>query len=174
MDNPAWPHWNGILNSKPNTNFVTVQVSTQNRSHHREQKWKARKKMEREEGKSNIQVPYRRKGAYGTKPFHWNPSKAIWYLQILFLWNKNSKVWSISHQWSMAFIHLVCQTNGIIQKIMKLQKKKNTNKHYRIAKIAKIKWVQITYHFFIFPCILLSIVQHSITITEQAQKLSSG
>jgi hypothetical protein len=129
---PAGPHWNGILNSKPNTNFVTVQVFTQNWSHHREQKWKAREREESERGESdsNRQVPSEgRKGAYGTKPFHWNPSKAIWYLQILFLFNKNSKVWSTSHQWFMSFIHIVCQTNGIIQKIMKKVKKTEMSRY---------------------------------------------
>ena len=65
---PAGPHWNGILNSRPNTNFVIVQVSTQNQRHHREQKWKAR---EKENGKR------------GGKEQHtsaiWKEERCIWH-----------------------------------------------------------------------------------------------
>jgi hypothetical protein len=60
-------------------------------------------------------------------------------------------VWSISHQWSMIFIQMVCQTNGIIHKIMKQVKKKHKQALQNCQDNYRINWVQITYHFFIFP-----------------------
>jgi hypothetical protein len=58
--------------------------------------------------------------------------KSFFISKYYFCENKNSRAWSTNHQWSMSFIHMVCQTNGIIKKTIK---KLNRNKHYRIAKI---------------------------------------